>query len=84
MECSSWSTRFGVGRGANDPTSEKFTVMKPWRRPKSTRGCSVSKKEEEAGNVRERNMVLESFIFLSKRMCGIDYLIGSCRINNVM
>jgi hypothetical protein len=38
----------GVGRGANDPTPEKFTVTKTsWRRPRPIQGCSISKEEEE-------------------------------------
>jgi hypothetical protein len=37
----------GVGRGANDPTPEKFTVTKPWRRPRPTQGRRASKEEEE-------------------------------------
>jgi hypothetical protein len=28
-KCSSWSSRLGGGRGANDPTTEKLTVTKP-------------------------------------------------------
>jgi hypothetical protein len=36
----------GVGRWSNDPTTEKFTVTKPWRRPITTKGCSATKKEE--------------------------------------
>jgi hypothetical protein len=37
----------GVGRGANDPTIQKFIVKKPRRRPDPTQGCSASKEEEE-------------------------------------
>jgi hypothetical protein len=29
MKCSLWSSRLGVGYWANNPTPEKFTVMKP-------------------------------------------------------
>jgi hypothetical protein len=45
MECSAWPFRLGVERGANDPTPERFTVTKPWRRPRPTQGCSGSKEE---------------------------------------
>jgi hypothetical protein len=31
MKCSSWSSRLWVGRGANDPNPEKYTVTKPHR-----------------------------------------------------
>jgi hypothetical protein len=41
------SSRLGVGRGAKDPSQEKFTVTKLWRRPRPTQGCSASKEEEE-------------------------------------
>jgi hypothetical protein len=37
----------GVGGVINNPTPEKFTVAKPWRRPRPTKGCSASKQEEE-------------------------------------
>jgi hypothetical protein len=37
----------GVGCGANNPTPEKFTVIKPWRKPRPTEGCSTSEEEEE-------------------------------------
>jgi hypothetical protein len=33
----------GVGRVANDPTPEKFTVMKPWGEARPTQGYSASK-----------------------------------------
>jgi hypothetical protein len=54
-KCSPWSSRLRVGRGANDPTSEKFTVAKPpetcrggpWRRSRPTQGCSAGTEEEE-------------------------------------
>jgi hypothetical protein len=74
-KCSSWSSRLGTEREVNDNTLGKFIVTKPWRRPRSTQGCSASK--EEAGNVRQRNTVLESFILLSKRLYTIDYLVRS-------
>jgi hypothetical protein len=35
MKCSPWSTRWGVGCGAYNPTMEKFTDTKPRRRPKT-------------------------------------------------
>jgi hypothetical protein len=35
-----------LGVGANDSTPEKFTVTKPWRRPRPTQDCSASKEEE--------------------------------------
>jgi hypothetical protein len=41
MKCSSWSS------GANDTTPGKFTVTKPWRRPRPTQRSSASKEEEE-------------------------------------
>jgi hypothetical protein len=37
MKYSPWSSRLGVGHETNDPTSEKFTGMKPWRRPRPHR-----------------------------------------------
>lgn len=46
MKCSPWSSKLGVGCGANDPTPGKFTVAKPWRRPKPTQGCSASTEEK--------------------------------------
>jgi hypothetical protein len=76
-KCTPSSSRLGVGREVNDSFSEKCTVTKPWRRPRLTKSCSASKEEEEAGNVRERNMVLELFVFLSKRLYRIEYLVGS-------
>jgi hypothetical protein len=45
-KCIPWSSRFGLGLKANVPTPEKFTVMKPRRSPKPTRGCSASKEED--------------------------------------
>jgi hypothetical protein len=36
----------GVGRGAKDPTPEKFTVTKKWKKPIPTKGSSASKEEE--------------------------------------
>jgi hypothetical protein len=46
----SWkqSSRLGVVRGAKDPTLEKFTVTKPWRRPRPPQGCGARKEEEES------------------------------------
>jgi hypothetical protein len=29
---------WGLGHAANDPTPEKYTVTKPWRRPRPTQG----------------------------------------------
>jgi hypothetical protein len=46
MKCSPWSSRLGVGCGANDPTLKEFTGMKPWRRLRPTQGCNASKKEK--------------------------------------
>jgi hypothetical protein len=43
---SPWSSRLGVGRGANDPTPEKFAVSKPGRRPRTIQGCSAGKEVE--------------------------------------
>jgi hypothetical protein len=40
-----------VGREANDPTKEKFTVTKLWRRPRPTQGCNVSKEEEREEDI---------------------------------
>jgi hypothetical protein len=47
MKCNAWSSRFEVGYRASEPTPEKFTVTKSWRRPRPTQGCSISKEEEE-------------------------------------
>jgi hypothetical protein len=41
--CSHWSSRFGVGRGAKDSIPEEFSVTIPWRRLRPTQGCSDSK-----------------------------------------
>jgi hypothetical protein len=54
INCSPWSPRLWVGHGANDSTLEKFTVkepekkllLKPWRRPRPTQGCSAFEREE--------------------------------------
>jgi hypothetical protein len=43
-KCSPWSSRLVVGHGAEDHTSENFTVTKSWRRPRSTQGCNANKK----------------------------------------
>jgi hypothetical protein len=45
-KCSPWSSRLGVGSGANDHASEKFAVTNPWRRPRPTQGCSASEEED--------------------------------------
>jgi hypothetical protein len=45
-KCSFWSSRFGVGRGAKDTTTEKFTVTKPWRRPRPAEGYNASEEED--------------------------------------
>jgi hypothetical protein len=45
-KCSLWSSRLVVGRGANDPTSEKFTVHKAMEEATPTQGCSASKEEK--------------------------------------
>jgi hypothetical protein len=37
----------GVERGSNNPTPEKLTATKPWRKPRPTQGCGASKEEEE-------------------------------------
>jgi hypothetical protein len=42
-----WFSRSGVGRGADGLTPEKFTIMKPWRRPRPAQGCRASEEEEE-------------------------------------
>jgi hypothetical protein len=44
-KCSTGSSRLRAGRGANDPTADKFTVTKPWRKPRSTQGCSDSRED---------------------------------------
>jgi hypothetical protein len=40
------SSMLGVGHGAENHTSENFTVTKSRRRPRSTQGCNVNKEEE--------------------------------------
>jgi hypothetical protein len=47
-KCSSWFSRLGVGRGANDATLRIFTVKKQGRRPRHNQGRGASKDEEEA------------------------------------
>jgi hypothetical protein len=42
MKCSPCSSRSAFGRSANNLTSEKFFVMKPWRRPRAARSYSAS------------------------------------------
>jgi hypothetical protein len=37
----------GIGSRANDPIPGKFPVIKLWRKPRTTQGCSASKEEEE-------------------------------------
>jgi hypothetical protein len=37
----------GVGSENDDPTPEKYTVAKPWERPRPTQDCSASKEEEK-------------------------------------
>jgi hypothetical protein len=44
-KCNPWSSRLRVGREGNDSTPEKYTVMKPWRRPTRTQSCSASKED---------------------------------------
>jgi hypothetical protein len=44
-KCIHWSFRLGVGRGANDPIPEKFTVTKPPEKP--WKACNASKEEKE-------------------------------------
>jgi hypothetical protein len=56
-KCSPWSSRLGVGRGAHDPTPEKFTVTIPWRRPRPTQGSSASKEEEEEEYITQLIMI---------------------------
>jgi hypothetical protein len=46
MKCNPWSSRLRVGRGANDPTQEKFAVTNSRRKPAPTQGCSDSEDEE--------------------------------------
>jgi hypothetical protein len=46
-KCSPWSSRLGIGRGENDPITEKLTVTKPSRRPRPAQGFSARKEEEE-------------------------------------
>jgi hypothetical protein len=41
MKCSPWSSRFRVGRGANDTTPEQLTATKPSKTPRPTQGCKV-------------------------------------------
>lgn len=36
--CRRWFYKLGIGRGDNQSTAEKFTVTKPWRRPRPTQG----------------------------------------------
>jgi hypothetical protein len=51
-KCSHWSSSLGVECGAYDPTPEKFTVTKPWRRPSPTQGRSASKYDVEDMEIR--------------------------------
>jgi hypothetical protein len=41
-KCRPWSSRMGVGHGANSPIPEKFPITKRWRRPRLVWGCSIS------------------------------------------
>jgi hypothetical protein len=50
MNCSSWSSRFGVGRRASEPIPEIYTVTKPWRKPRTTQDCNACKEDENFGN----------------------------------
>jgi hypothetical protein len=45
--CHPWYFRLGVGRGAVDPTPEKVTITKQWRRPRPELGCSASEEERK-------------------------------------
>jgi hypothetical protein len=49
-KCSPWSSRFGVGHGADDSTPEKGAVTKPWKAPRPTRSCSASKEDLSVDN----------------------------------
>jgi hypothetical protein len=49
---SPWSSRFGVGRGANDLTPKNYIVRKLWR-SRATQGCSAI--EEENYITRKQN-----------------------------
>jgi hypothetical protein len=44
-KCSPWCYRLGVERGANEPTSEKCTVINPRRRPRPKMECNASKED---------------------------------------
>jgi hypothetical protein len=45
-KCSPWCSRLGVWHGTNNPIPEKYTVTKPWRRPRPMWGCCASKEED--------------------------------------
>jgi len=42
-----WSSRLGVGRGADNPTPEKNYCHETLRRLKPTPGCNAKEEEEE-------------------------------------
>jgi hypothetical protein len=46
-ECSFWSSRLGVEREANDHNPERFTLMKPWRRPRRAHRVVAPVKKEK-------------------------------------
>jgi hypothetical protein len=50
-KCSHWSSLLGVERWDNEPTPLKFTVTKPWGRPRPTRWCGASKLEVEENHL---------------------------------
>jgi hypothetical protein len=45
-KCSPWSSRFGVGRGANDPKTEKFTVIAPVNNNNNNNNKTTMKQEK--------------------------------------
>jgi hypothetical protein len=55
------------GRMDNDPTPEKFTVTKPWRKPRPTQDCSPSKDDKLTvvvlKNIKRITMSLQHEIF---------------------
>jgi hypothetical protein len=61
----------GAGRGANNPTPDKFTVTKAWRRPRHIQGCSANKEEDIMRCSSVPEFLMQAFI---KITIGLPFL----------